>query len=181
MAIPTLETERLLLRAFALEDASRLKELAGAREVASTTLTIPHPYENGVAEAWIESQAEAWEKGKRLSLAVTAGQEGLVGAMGLHVVLEHRRAELGYWIGVPYWGRGYATEAARAVMDYGFGALGLHRIVARHFPRNPASGRVLAKLGMVPEGRMREHVIRWDRFEDLDCWGILESEWRRQH
>lgn len=177
--IPTLRSERLALRPFTLDDARRLQELVGARQVASTTLTIPHPYEAGMAEAWIGGHADAWAQEHRLSLAVTHGAEGLVGAVGLHVIPRHRRAELGYWIGVPFWGRGYATEAARTVIDYGFGELGLHRIEARHFPRNPASGRVLSKVGMIREGTLREHVVRWDRFEDLVCYGILEGEWRR--
>ena len=176
--IPTLRTERLVLRPFSPSDAHRIQELAGSEDVASTTLTIPHPYEDGLAEAWIEGHAEAWEDGQRLTLAVTTDADGVVGAMGLDLAPDHERAELGYWIGVPYWNRGFATEAARAMLDLGFGELGLHRIVARHFPRNPASGRVLRKLGMVHEGTQREHVRRWDRWEDLECYGILASEWR---
>ncbi|HYR10620.1 MAG TPA: GNAT family N-acetyltransferase [Longimicrobium sp.] len=178
MTLPTLRTERLLLRAFTLADAPRVQELAGAREVAATTLTIPHPYEDGMAEAWIQGHAAAWEAGKRLSLAVTSQADGLVGVVGLSLQPAHRHAEIGYWIGVPYWNRGFATEAAGAVLAYGFGELGLHRIVARYFARNPASGGVLRKLGMRHEGTLREHVWRWDRFEDLECCAILEDEWR---
>jgi RimJ/RimL family protein N-acetyltransferase len=178
MEMPTLRTGRLLLRGFTLADAPRVQELAGAREVAATTLTIPHPYEDGMAEAWIGGHGAAWEQRKSLSLAVTTETEGLVGAMGLVVAPEHAHGEIGYWIGVPYWGRGFATEAAGAVLDYGFGELGLHRAVGRHFTRNPASGRVLRKLGMVHEGTLREHVRRWDRFEDLECYSVLEHEWR---
>jgi len=84
---------------------------------------------------------------------------------------------MGYWIARECWNRGYATEAAAALLAYAFEALGLHRVYARHFPRNPPSGRVMQKLGMVYEGRQREHVLRWDVFEDLDCYGILRSEW----
>ncbi len=178
MSIPSLRTERLVLRPFTLADASDVQALAGAAEVASTTLTMPHPYEDGMAEAWIAAHAGAWEEGARLTLAVTTASDGLVGGMGLHLTPEHRRAELGYWIAVPYWNRGYATEAASAIIAYGFSELGLHRIVARYFPRNPASGRVMAKLGMVHEGTMRHHVIRWGEFEDLECFAILEPDWR---
>jgi [ribosomal protein S5]-alanine N-acetyltransferase len=178
MTLPTLRTERLLLRAFTLADAPRVQELAGAREVASTTLTMPHPYEDGMAEAWIQGHAPAWEAGKRLTLAVTSQADGLIGVMGLNLEPTHRHAEIGYWIGVPYWSRGYATEAAVAVLAYGFGELGLHRIVGRYFARNPASGGVLRKLGMRHEGTLREHVWKWDRFEDLECCAVLEDEWR---
>ena len=176
---PTLRTDRLLIRGFVPGDAARVQALAGAREIAATTLTIPHPYADGVAEAWIEGHSTAWQNRERLALAVTTGSDGLIGAMGLELVPEHRRAELGYWIGVPYWNRGFVTEAATALLDYGFGELGLHRVVARHFPRNPASGRVLRKLGMTHEGTMRQHVLRWGQLEDLECYGVLEPEWRR--
>ena len=176
--LPALRTERLLLRGFSPADAPRVQALAGSAEVASTTLTVPHPYEDGMAEAWIQGHAAAWEAGKRLSLAITTEADGLIGAIGLSLVPAHRNAEVGYWIGVPYWNRGFATEAAGAVLAYGFGELGLHRIVGRYFARNPASGGVLRKLGMRHEGTLREHVWRWGRWEDLECYAILEGEWR---
>lgn len=178
MPLPTLRTERLVLRAFTLADAARVQELAGSRDVAATTMTMPHPYEDGMAEAWIAGHAAAWDARKRLTLAVTTASDGLVGGIGLTVVAEHRHAEVGYWIGVPFWNRGYATEAAAAVFAYAFGELSLHRVVARHFTRNASSGRVMRKLGMTHEGTLRDHVRRWDRFETLECYAILEDEWR---
>ena len=178
MPLPTLRTDRLLLRAFTMADAPRVQELAGAREVAETTLTMPHPYDDGVAEAWIAGHAAAWEAGKRLTLAITTGADELIGGIGLSLVPAHQQGEVGYWIGVPFWNRGFATEAAGAVLGFGFDELGLHRVAARHFPRNPASGAVLLKLGMLHEGTLREHVRRWDRFEDLECYAILDREWR---
>ena len=178
MPLPTLRTERLVLRGFTLDDAPRVQQLAGAREVAATTLTLPHPYEDGMAEAWIGGHAAAWQARKRMPLAITTRADGVIGAIGLSLVPEHRRAEMGYWIGVPYWNRGFATEAAAAVLEYGFGALGLNRVVGRYFARNSASGKVLRKLGMAHEGTLREHVVRWDRVEDLQYYAILAREWR---
>ncbi|HYW13186.1 MAG TPA: GNAT family N-acetyltransferase [Longimicrobium sp.] len=178
MDLPVLQTERLLLRGFTLADAPRVQALAGAREVAATTLTVPHPYEDGVAEAWIQGHAAGWQAGKRLSLAITTAADGLVGCVSLSVVPQHRHGEIGYWIGVPFWNRGFATESAAAVLAYGFGGLGLHRIVGRYLPRNPGSGQVLRKLGMRHEGTLREHVWKACRFEDLECCAILEDEWR---
>jgi [ribosomal protein S5]-alanine N-acetyltransferase len=86
---------------------------------------------------------------------------------------------MGYWIGVPYWGRGYCTEAAGALLAHAFGPLGLHRVHATHLTRNPASGRVMQKLGMRHEGRMREHFLKWGVFEDVERYGILDREWPR--
>jgi ribosomal-protein-alanine N-acetyltransferase len=175
---PTLHTDRLVLRPFRLTDAAAVQELAGAREIADTTVSIPHPYPDGAAEAWIGTHADAWEVGTHASFAIT-GKDGdsLMGAIGLVVSRANACAELGYWIAKPHWQHGYCTEAAQAMVAFGFEALGLHRVEARHFVRNPASGRVMQKLGMTPEGIQREAVRKWDRFEDLAVYAILASEW----
>jgi RimJ/RimL family protein N-acetyltransferase len=174
---PSLQTDRLCLRPFDLTDASAVQRLAGAFEVADTTLNIPHPYRDGMAEAWILTHNQLFHAGLLATFAVTLRQENtLIGAVGLRVELTHERAELGYWIGVPYWRQGYCTEAAREAVRYGFEGLGLRRIHASHLSRNPASGRVMQKLGMQHEGRLRQHIRKWDRFEDLEKYGILASE-----
>ena len=87
------------------------------------------------------------------------------------------QAELGYWIGKPFWGRGYCTEAAQALLRYAFTELGLVRVHSCHFARNPASGRVMQKIGMVKEGCRRQHVKKWDKLEDLELYGVLKQEW----
>jgi RimJ/RimL family protein N-acetyltransferase len=175
---PTLVTPRLRLRPFLQSDASVVQKLAGSRAVAEMTLLIPHPYPDGAAEQWIQQHEEDWNKQRNASFAVTLASGELCGAIGLRLDPEHGRAELGYWMGVPFWNRGYCTEAARAVVELGFTTLGLNRIHAHHFTRNPASGRVLVKVGMRHEGLLRQHVRRWDRFEDLECYGILRSDWQ---
>jgi RimJ/RimL family protein N-acetyltransferase len=174
---PQLRTERLLLRPFTLADAPGVQQLAGDRDVASTTLRIPHPYEDGVAEAWIETHPRLWEEGKALPLAVIHSQTGqLIGAVGLEITAEHERAELGYWIGKPYWNCGYCTEAARTLVRYGFEELRLRRIVAHYLARNPASGRVMEKLGMQREGLLRRHTKKWGVLEDIVAYGLLREE-----
>jgi RimJ/RimL family protein N-acetyltransferase len=175
---PTFETERLLLRPFALEDAPRVQLLAGDREVASTTLRIPHPYTASLAESWIATLPKLAAEGKSLVLAIVLGaQRELIGAIGLEIIADHERAELGYWIGTPYWGMGYCTEAARAMVAHGFEELELNRIAAHHLTRNPASGRVLEKIGMKREGVLRQHVKKWGKFEDLAAFGLLRDDW----
>jgi [ribosomal protein S5]-alanine N-acetyltransferase len=178
-SIPTLTTPRLILRPFVIEDGPAVERLAGAREVADTTLNIPHPYPEGGGAAWIESQATTLAAGKGFTLAITLREtQALLGAIGLAIDSDHSRGELGYWITVADWGRGYATESARAIMTFGFGVLGLHRIQARHFTRNPSSGRVMEKLGMRFEGINRDAYFRWGRFEDVAVYGILSDEWK---
>jgi [ribosomal protein S5]-alanine N-acetyltransferase len=174
---PTLSTGRLLLRPFTPGDAPRVTELVGAWEIADTTLSIPHPYEPAMAEEWIGSHAEGYARGELANFAVTLRKGGaLVGTVGLSLHLQHARAELGYWIGREHWGHGYATEAAAALLRFGFDELRLQRVYAFHLSRNPASGRVMQKIGMRHEGRLRQHVRKWEMLEDLDVYGILRGE-----
>ncbi|WOX56413.1 MULTISPECIES: GNAT family N-acetyltransferase [unclassified Methanoculleus] len=172
---PTLATDRLLLRSFTLADAHAVQRLCGDYAVAATTL-LPYPYPDGLAEVWITSICGGIERGDAAAFAVTlAGKGTLIGGVRLRIDADHARGELGFWVAQPCWSRGYATEAVRAVIDYGFCVLGLHRIYAMHFSRNPASGRVMEKCGMVHEGCFREHVRKWSVYEDVDLWGIVRE------
>jgi RimJ/RimL family protein N-acetyltransferase len=175
--IPRLETEHLLLRPFALADAPAVQALASAPEVAATTLNIPHPYPDGAAEAWIGTHAEAAATGAALTWAIEREADGtLMGAIGLHLNGTHERGELGYWLGVPYWGWGYTTEAARRVTAYAFEVLHLHRVQATCLPRNVASSRVMQKVGMRYEGLMRDYVRKGDVFEDIAMYAVLRTD-----
>lgn len=175
---PQLRTERLILRPFTLDDSVAVQLLAGAHEVADTTLHIPHPYPDGAAEQWIATHATSWDDGMGVTYAVTEGAtDTVVGAVALVIAALHARAELGYWVGVPFWNRGYCTEASRALLELGFETLGLHRTQARHLTRNPASGRVMQKLGMRLEGVHRQSLRKNGRFEDLAVYAILADEW----
>ena len=176
---PKLQTARLDLRGFEPGDAPDVRRLAGEWEIARMLLSVPHPYGEGVAEEWIGGHRSEFERGEAVHLAVVLrGQGGLCGACGLIVHKRDLNAELGYWIGVPYWGRGYATEAASEVVRYGFEEMDLHRIHAAHFASNPASGRVLQKIGMSYEGTRREHHRKWSDYEDRVEYGLLAPEWR---
>ena len=176
---PTLVTDRLTLRPFVPDDAFDVERYAGMREIADTTLNIPHPYPHGGAAEWIRVHSIAWNQGTSATFAIVETETGrLAGAISLMIKHEHRRAELGYWIALDRWGRGYATESSQRIVDFGFEFLGLHRIEARHFLRNPASARVIEKLGMKHEGVERDWAIKWDRFETLALYSILEPEWR---
>lgn len=174
-----LETARLLLRHYTPDDAPQLARHAGRFEIADTTANIPHPYSEADASAWIATRGEAWARREQLALAVTLREQPheLLGTVGLRFDMANHSASLGYWIRVESWGHGYVTEAARALMDFGFHACGLHRIEARYVTRNPASGRVMAKLGMTPEGVLRGAAYKWERFEDLACCAVLRTEW----
>jgi RimJ/RimL family protein N-acetyltransferase len=176
---PELHTERLVLRPFCQSDAADVQRLAGDRAIAATTLSIPHPYENGMVEEWIESLARDYSEGNGVVFAVVQKESGqLIGAVGLVIKQDHQRGELGYWIGKPYWGRGFCAEAARGIVGYGFMDLELNRIQAMHMAHNPVSGRVMEKLGMQQEGHLHQHVKKWGVFEDLVAYGILKTEYQ---
>jgi len=176
---PVLETERLILRPFEMSDAAQVRKLAGDRAIADTTLGIPHPYLEGMAEEWISGHRETYDSGKGATFAVTLKGGGcLVGSISLMSMIPGHQAELGYWIGQPFWNRGYGTEAAIEVARFCFEQLGLKRLHAMCFARNPASAKILLNLGMKHEGRRRRHVRKWDVPEDLDLYGLLLEEWR---
>ena len=174
----TLQTERLILRSLTLEDAQDVQRFAGDRDIALMVLRIPHPYEDDMAEEWICACADAYKKDEAINFAITLRTDrNLIGTIGLELEQENERAELGYWIGKPYWNLGYATEAARAVVAYSFEVLKLNRIYAYHFTRNPASGRVLKKIGMHYEGCRRQHTKKWGSFEDSIGYGMLKADY----
>lgn len=176
--IPRIKTPRLRLRPYGPADAGALQRLAGDPAVAGTTLRIPHPYPDGAAESWIGTHAALWAAQAELVLAITAASSGeLLGSIGLVFEAAQEKAELGYWIGVPYWNQGYATEAVRAVLDHGFRSLGLNRIEAHHLAHNPASGRVLTKAGMRREGLAPQAVMKDGVPRDVVFYGILRQDW----
>jgi ribosomal-protein-alanine N-acetyltransferase len=172
-----IRTARLLLRSIEREDVPAIVRLAGAYEIAATTVQIPHPYAESDALTFLAQASEDFRAGRSVAFAISISAGGeFCGAVGLHLADAHRRAELGYWIGVPFWGKGYATEAASAAVAFGFKALHLHRIFAHHFAGNTASQRVLEKIGMRHEGRSRQHIQKWDQFIDTENYGLLAEE-----
>ena len=161
------------LRRLAISDAPRVQLLAGERAVAETTALIPHPYPDGAAIAWIEEQAQAWTAGKEYTYAIEMDSV-LVGVIDLRPVAAERE-NLGYWIGRAYWGRGYATAAANALIALAFALFDIDRVTASHLARNPASQRVMEKCGM----RLLRTGTRAHRgvAEAFCVRGITREEW----
>ena len=171
-----LRTKRLLMRKYREEDMPAIARLLGDRRVSATTLTIPHPYTEDDARKHVSSQQSPASK---FGIFIESGE--LVGGIGLSVEESHKRAELGYWVGVPYWGKGYATEAASEMLRHGFEDLKLNRIHAGVFRGNAASEQVLRKIGMKHEGTLRQHFLKRGEYLDDECYAILASEWRALH
>lgn len=177
-AVPVLRTERLVLNAFTPADVPQLVPLANRREIAATTLAIPHPYTEDDARRFLALVELEHRNGSALTLAIRLAEgPTLVGAIGLKDIDDvHSHAELGYWIGVDWWGKRIATEAARAVVAYAFDCRGLNRVAAHHLVRNPASGAVLERIGMRREGVLRQRVLKEGRFEDVVLYAMLRSD-----
>lgn len=150
-------------------DIPTIQELCNDERINVTTLSLPFPYTIEHATDWYERQAKGWTEGASCCLGITLADTGeLIGDVSLNLWLKHKTAMIGFYIGVPYWGNGYMTEAAHAMLGFGFGVLDLNRIEAGHFAGNHASGKVQRKIGLVYEGTRRSYfVVRGERTDDI--------------
>jgi RimJ/RimL family protein N-acetyltransferase len=172
-----LETDRLVLRRPTRRDIGAIHGLAGDRRVVRFT-TLPWPYERKHAAGFVKmSQAQLRKKIGYNYVIERTSDGALIGAAGLlNVSSTHRRAELGYWLGVDFWHAGYASEAARRLVVFGFKHLRLHRIHALTVVGNDASAELLRRLAFKSEGVLRHHFKQRGRWKDLETWGLLARE-----
>jgi RimJ/RimL family protein N-acetyltransferase len=176
---PVIVTDRLRLRGLEERDLAAFAERANRREVYAMTLRMPSPYRVEDARQFMLVQHAAWDSQTGLVLAVCLRDtDEPIGSVGLEISRNMDRAELGYWIAVEFWGRGYATEASAAIMGYGFERLALHRIAACHFVGNEASKRVIGKLGMTYEGTHRQSIKKDGVYRDDIVYAVLREEYR---
>lgn len=177
--LPDLETERLLLRRLRPDDAPDMFKYASDPQVALYTTWEAHQSVEDSA-AFIAAIMEGYGTDKPGSWTwgiVLKESNKLIGTLALWGAPQHARAEVGYAIGRPYWGRGLVAEAVIALLKLGFGQLGLNRIEARCMPQNVASARVMEKAGMSFEGVLREQMLVKGRFDDLKMYSILRREY----
>ncbi|MEO9968274.1 MAG: GNAT family N-acetyltransferase [Hyphomonadaceae bacterium] len=151
------ETERLGARAPVVADAPRITELMQDKDLPWNLGRAPWPYALSDAEAWVESNAKSRSAGEEYAFALHHAEHGLIGSTGISQV-DGDIWEIGYWIGKPYWGQGYVTEAARGLLDWANHEMGINRFVSGHIFDNPASGRVLIKLGFELAGEIQMYV-----------------------
>jgi RimJ/RimL family protein N-acetyltransferase len=182
------------LRAFGPGDADAVARLAGDPAIGDAMISVPHPLDPGDAAALLAGYAAEEARGAARHRAVcwaapdaaldgtAPAEDVVVGGVSLrHVDAEHRQAELSFWVGRPWWGRGLAPAAAAAALRLAFddrpGGLGLHRVEAYHMVRNAGSERVLARLGFRREGVLRQRVWKWGRPEDVVAYALLRDEY----
>lgn len=176
-AIPELRTERLVLRQTTWDDASAHRAIVSPLAVAECVASVPHPYPPGEEHAFL-SRITRWRDEKRgVGFAITlATTSELIGSVGVRFDSDDS-GELGYLLGPDHWGKGYATEASRAVIDFCFQTLGLTTITAGHYQRNPASGNVLRKLGFVHIGEeICPCTARQSRETSLE-YALARADW----
>ena len=163
---PRLETPRLTLRPLTLADAPDVQRLVGDWAVSRTLARVPHPYTDGMAETWIEAQSDGFDSGRAFVFALERrNDQAFLGVVGIE-----RNADgiyvLGYWLGRPYWGQGYMSEAAPHAVRYAFEEGRIEGMIASALPENAASIAILQRLGMRDEGRaVTELPARGERRE----------------
>jgi RimJ/RimL family protein N-acetyltransferase len=174
--VPVLATERLVLRAPRRSDVKAIASFANDRRIAANTARIPHPY--GIEDA--EQFIAAVNKREGEACFVIMLECAPIGVCS--VDLREDGPEVGYWLGVPYWGRGFATEAVRALIDHAFGDLEHETLISGARVNNPASRRVLEKCGFQWTGvrlsriRAINSAAPIDRFRlDRGLWASLKS------
>ena len=176
-SLPTLKTDRLILRPIKRSDAQDLYAYAQDPAVSRHVLWDAH---KNVQESrqFIRAARRQYRRGLPGSFAITLKDSGrMIGTVGfMWINLDYRSAEVGYSLSRAYWNRGIMTEALRAVIAFGFDTLRLNRIEAQHETDNPASGRVMAHVGMQYEGTLRQRLKNKGRFVDVALYAILRSD-----
>lgn len=171
-----LHTSRLILRPFTLADVVQVTKLCNNYNIYKYTLSMPYPYYDEHFISWIESHDYNHANDIAYHLAMSDKDTNEVyGSVGLTHHQHHKHGEVAYWVGEPYWGNGYATEAVQAMIQFAFKEKQFHKVYAMHFASNPASGKVMLKAGMVKEGVLSQHVIKEDKYEDLVQYGIINN------
>lgn len=178
MKFPQFSTDRLILGKVQSIDIPKIVEYAGNKKVADTTLNIPHPYHEKDAIFWLNMANQGFEKKTQFTFAIRLKTtHEFIGGIGLKINKRFDRAELGYWIGEPFWNKGYVTEAVGAVLEFGFRTLELNKIYAQFLIENPASGKVMIKNGMIKEGELKDHSKKGNQYRSVMQYRLTKAEY----
>jgi ribosomal-protein-alanine N-acetyltransferase len=165
------------LSEFCVSDRDALRNCLNDRDIYDRTLRIPFPYTDADADEWLALVARiTTQQGRPVHFAIRTADDALIGGCGFDgfQLGKSHRAEVGYWLAKPYWGRGIMTAVVERLCRYAFEEFGLVKITAHVFSHNPASARVLAKCGFQEEGYLRKHFLKDGQFLDARLFGLLE-------
>lgn len=172
-----MQNEKIILRRLRKDDALRIQAMANNINIYATTLNIPYPYTIEDANFWLDLQEKQFNEGRSYNFAIIDKlDDTLVGVVGISKERSNK-GELGYWIGEQYWGNGYATLASNLLMDYVFNELSYNRVYSKHFANNPASGRVMQKIHMEYEGKLKMDELKDDVYHDIVLYGICKDDY----
>lgn len=161
LVFPKLITERLILDQIKISDIPLIVKFAGNSNITDNTRTMPHPYYEEDAIAWINLANKGFKEKNNYTFAIRSKSSlEFMGGIGLIMNTENNRAELGYWLAEPFWNKGYTTEAVKAILQFGFETLKLNKIIAMYLTTNEASGKVMVKNGMIKEAELKDHDIK---------------------
>ena len=169
--------DQVHLTDFRSSDKPALIQHLNDQEIYDRTFRIPFPYTDADAEAFLARVAKATEQHcQPAHFAIRTGDDALIGGCGLNdfEVGKSHRAEVGYWLAKPLWGRGIMTAAVQRVCQHAFEEFGLVKIIAHVVTHNPASARVLEKCGFVQEGLLRKHFLKNGQFIDVKLFALLQ-------
>lgn len=177
MDFPELITKRLRLGIIRSSDIPNIVENANNKNIADNTLNLPHPYSTENAMVWKDMQQQGFQSKQNSIFAIFLKEtDKFIGGIGLHVDSIHNKAEMGYWIGEPYWNKGFATEAGKEILKYGFNVLQLNKIYATHFLSNKASEKVLINLEMKKEAELQHHYCKNGKYIDVRQYCLLKKD-----
>lgn len=158
-------------------DIPNIVKYANNPNISRTTLNVPHPYREKDAIGWINMANQGFEDQSRIIFAIALlPDDEFIGGIGLRINNRFNHAELGFWIGEPFWNNGYVSEAAKEILKFGFEEIGLHKIFATHLVENPASGKVMIKNGMVKEAELVDHIQKDGKYLTLIQYRITKKE-----
>ncbi len=170
-----LKTDRLILKIPEFKDAISMRDIANDKDVSRYLTNVPYPYTLEDAQKFIKTcrQNRTFDFGIFLQ-----NNNRFIGMVGLAISNIHNHATLGYWLGKKYWSKGYASEAALRLIEFGFDELDLHRIASHHFHKNPVSGFVMQKIGLKYEGTRKQHFKKDGEYFDIVDYGLLREDFR---
>lgn len=173
-----LHTPRLILKVISEQDEEALYPLINDADVSYNLGSVPYPYPKEALCPWIEASRESVQAGACLVMAIHIKNTGKpIGVCSIYINDKHLKAEIGYWIGKPYWNNGYMTEAISRMIEYGFDDIGLYRIFGRCFARNKASARVMEKSSMKQEGYIKADFYKDGEHLDSILYGITAADY----
>ena len=167
-----IKAKHYILRPFRKGDEKSLVKNINDKEIAHNTTTIPYPYTMNDARWWINRTLKKESTSLRFAIDIDGD---VVGCVGLEHLVSRHKAEIGYWLGREYWGRGIMTDAVKKLTAYGFKKLKLKRIYAKFFPFNKASARVLEKAGYKYEGLLRKDTLKKGKPTDVLVYAKIKA------